>query len=527
MGSTAVASLYDRLEETVLERDQAGASEVYYDLVRAERPLSEIVRETTRIHAPYTHVPYHQRIDDGFVRFVNNDHCLLSSRASLALPDYLPGELRYLPMAQTIWYVPSGLDPWNQLLGKAPGHYGRRTYKPEPDAVVPRPTAHWPDQEPLHLDGTFEERLNHWLTLVQCGEVIEAYRVFLGLFEEPGHRHDLLGHMAFAGLIDVQDRMLLNRSYTTGHKSYRARATFEIGEAVGWDQAHDVLYAGVPDMAVGPRWHSAYEMACQVAWTMLAREADQPESSLSPSPQQQPEAYLLANDKPLTPREADELVQALHEEEDMAWINAITDLLLAGKDPKAIVDVIQTAAARVILQVQQNSDFSMPHHGYEYTNTLRWFYDQFDHPHRIKLLYVAGSFINQCALWVKHTPGNGDAENGVPSGAERLPADTILQRVDEAIMAQSGSEGAAWVRTYLAGGYDRKPLVRTLALAAVKEGNDPHNQEIGLCMMEDYLKSTAPERDVLLPACAHIVAGHVKYGDPLEPYKRFAKAFDL
>ena len=119
----------------------------------------------------------------------------------------------------------------------------------------------------------------------------------------------------------------------------------------------------------------------------------------------------------------------LHEEADMAWINAITDLLLAGRDPKAIVDVIQTAAAQVILQVQHNSDFSMPHHGYEYTNTLRWFYDKFDHPHRIKLLYVAGSFINQCALWVKHTPGNGDAETGVPSASGRLSAEELLQRV--------------------------------------------------------------------------------------------------
>jgi len=36
------------------------------------------VRETVRIHAPYTHVPYHQRLDDGVVKFVNNDHCLLS-----------------------------------------------------------------------------------------------------------------------------------------------------------------------------------------------------------------------------------------------------------------------------------------------------------------------------------------------------------------------------------------------------------------------------------------------------------------
>ena len=60
--------------------------------------------------------------------------------------------------------------------------------------------------------------------------------------------------------------MLHNRSYTTGHKAYRARATVELGQAIGWDQAHDVLYAGVLDIAVGPRWHAAYEMACQVSW---------------------------------------------------------------------------------------------------------------------------------------------------------------------------------------------------------------------------------------------------------------------
>jgi hypothetical protein len=111
------AALYAKLEERILARDQVGASHVFYDLVRAERPLAEIVRETVRIHAPYTHVPYHQRIDDGFVRFVNNDHCLLSARTSVRLPAYLPKTLGFLPMAQTIWYVPTGLDPWNQLLG--------------------------------------------------------------------------------------------------------------------------------------------------------------------------------------------------------------------------------------------------------------------------------------------------------------------------------------------------------------------------------------------------------------------------
>src|SRR5207248_11516616 len=64
---------------------------------------------------PYTtlfrSVPYHQRIDEGFVRFVNNDHCLLSARTSLRLPKLLPAALEYLPLAQTVWYVPTGLDP--------------------------------------------------------------------------------------------------------------------------------------------------------------------------------------------------------------------------------------------------------------------------------------------------------------------------------------------------------------------------------------------------------------------------------
>ncbi len=75
------ARLYSRLEERIMARDQIGASEAYYDIVRAGRPLSEIIGEAVRIHAPYTHVPYHERIDDGYPNFVNNDHCLLSARA--------------------------------------------------------------------------------------------------------------------------------------------------------------------------------------------------------------------------------------------------------------------------------------------------------------------------------------------------------------------------------------------------------------------------------------------------------------
>src|ERR1700746_3539865 len=97
--NSAVRRLYDRLEDRVLMRDQKGASDVYYELVRAGRPLTEIIGEGVRIHAPYTHVPYHERMDDGYPNFVNNDHCLLSARATINLTNMLPRHLAMLPMA--------------------------------------------------------------------------------------------------------------------------------------------------------------------------------------------------------------------------------------------------------------------------------------------------------------------------------------------------------------------------------------------------------------------------------------------
>src|SRR5215510_2915914 len=289
-----IASDYARLEERILARDRVGPSAALYELIKQKRPVTEIVSETGRIHGPYTHVPYHQRLDNGVVKFVNIDQCLLSERVALPLSAMMRPELAMLPLVQSVWYIPSGLDPWNQLLGKAPGHY-TRLYEIKVDQAPPMPEAHWPDQEPLPLEGPIGERLNHWLTLVQRGEVLQAYRVFLGLMQDTPHRQQVLAHLAFAGLIDVQDRMLHNRSYTTGHKSFRARATIELGEALGWEAARHVLYAGVPDIAVGPRWYSTYEMGCNVVQNLLGgRDQD-----------------FLAQTQPLTPAEEAMLVDVI------------------------------------------------------------------------------------------------------------------------------------------------------------------------------------------------------------------------
>ncbi|HSF05213.1 MAG TPA: hypothetical protein VLG10_05420 [Methylomirabilota bacterium] len=501
---------YSRLEERILARDQRGASDVLYRLLKRGRPVTEITRETVRIHAPYTHVPYHQRLDDGVVKFVNNDHCLLSERVGLPLASMIRPALRLLPLAQTVWYIPTGLDPWNQLLGKAPGHY-TRLYDIKVNQAPPMPEAHWPDQEPLPIEGSLAERLNHWLTLVQRGEVLTSYRVFLGLMQDGPNRRQVLGHLAFAGLIDVQDRMFHNRSYTTGHKAYRARATIELGEALGWDAAHSVLYAGVPDMAVGPRWYSTYETGCNIIQNLLdGRDAE-----------------LLRQQTPLTPAEEAMLVDAITRQREVSVIEALVALLRAGRDPRRILDAIQIAAAQVILETGLPNNFSMAQHGYEYCNTLGWFYDTFEHPHRLKLLFVAALFINRGAEHQANTPGNGRRLIAPLPGAESWSARQLLERLDQALLALRPEEAVDLTAAYLKGGFDRPPLVEELATAACKLGNDPHNQELGLCLLEDYLNTKACDRDRLLLASAQHTAGHRKYGDPLEAYRRFAEAFDL
>jgi hypothetical protein len=335
--------------------------------------------------------------------------------------------------------------------------------------------------------------------------------VFLGLMEDASNRSTVLAHLAFAGLIDVQDRMLHNRSYTTGHKSYRARAAIELGNAIGWDNAHSVLYASVPDIAVGPRWYSTYEMGCNVVQNLLEGR----------------DAELLKQESPLTQAEEAMLVDAITRQREISAIEAVVALLRGGRSPRRILDAIQVAAAQVLLETGAPNNFSMSQHGFEYCNTLGWFYDTFEHPHRLKLLFVAASFINHGAEHQRDTADNGPRAITVPPGVAGLGPRQLLERLEKTLVALQPDEAVDLTAAYLKAGFDRAPLVQTLATAACKTGNDPHNQELGLCTLEDYLRSQAHDRERLLLASAKHTAGHRKYGDPLECYRRFAEAFDL
>src|SRR5438876_10668679 len=108
----AITSDYARLEERILARDQVGASAALYGLIKQKRPVTEIVSQTVRIHAPYTHVPYHQRLDDGVVKFVNNDNCLMGERVALALMSMVRHELSLFQSGTVVWDIHNEIAPW-------------------------------------------------------------------------------------------------------------------------------------------------------------------------------------------------------------------------------------------------------------------------------------------------------------------------------------------------------------------------------------------------------------------------------
>ena len=116
------------------------------------------------------------------------------------------------------------------------------------------------------------------------------------------------------------------------------------------------------------------------------------------------ERRILANNKaPLTQPEAEAFIEVVLRQPEPAYLEHLTALLKAGKSPRPILDAIQIGAAQVVLETQDELNFSLPQHCYEYCNTLGWFWDNFEHPQRLKLLYLAAAYLNHDAWHQKLT----------------------------------------------------------------------------------------------------------------------------
>src|SRR5437868_14886543 len=194
---------FDHLTDAILQRDQPRTTDLFYRMVTNEgRSIGEALSVVTAAEAPFVQVPCHINIKDGQITLINNDHTILGLRASTYLMPFLPEKYRLLPLLQSVWYIPAGLDIWNQLLGKYPGRYatmkGINVPPPSYGPVV------WnDDQEPIRDAGTVEERLHQHMIATISGDSRRSYGLFLGLAEDEEARPLLADQLNLLGLIDL------------------------------------------------------------------------------------------------------------------------------------------------------------------------------------------------------------------------------------------------------------------------------------------------------------------------------------
>ncbi len=409
----------DQFTDAILEHDQARTADLFFRMVRREgRSVGDALSVVTAAEAPFVQVPNHIDVRDGQITLINNDHTILGLRTSTGLTPYLPETHRLLPLLQSVWYVPAGLDIWNQLLGKYPGRYammkGLNVPLPEHGPVV------WnEEQAPIIEAGSVEERLHAHMIATMSGDVRRSYGPFLGLAADETIRARLRDQLLFLGLIDLQDTTMGRKARNTGHKALRARAVVDLADFIGWERSHGVFYTGVPDMAVGPLYYSLYDAAC-VAITEAFPDAGK--------------SLKQTNQVMLSPQEVDDMVRLLMEADAGTVWSTITGHLQSGKSVRSLADTIQIGAAELILRTTVPRKFTEGQHPFDYCNTANYWMRTSDNPYQPRILYLMASFVNDAARANKlFSPVIEQEFAGFDLGGHSR--EVLLRDEDEAIMA--------------------------------------------------------------------------------------------
>ena len=496
------------LTDAILERDQPKTTDLFFQMVAKEgRSIGDALAVVTAAEAPFVQVPSHINVKDGQVSLINNDHTILGLRASACLMPYLPEKYRMLPLLQSVWYIPAGLDIWNQLAGKYPGRYAtmKGINVPPPDYG---PVVWQDDHEPIREQGSVEDRLHAYMIATVSGDARRSYGLFLGLAEDEQLRPMLREQLEFLGLIDLQDTVIGRKARNTGHKAIRARAITDLADVVGWDQAHGVYYMGVPDMAVGPLYYSLYDAVC----VRLAAEF----------PEDAGKDLVHTNKTPLTPPEVEEMLEQLMTADSGAVSELLTKHLKAGKSIKSLGDTIQLGAAELILRTTVPRQFTNGQHPFDYCNVANNWLRSRDNPYQARILYLMASFINDVAhenkLYNSVIEEEGAGFNGDGSTPQAL-----LGELDDAIMALDFPRATAVAAAYLKCGADRRAYQETVALCACRFQDDPHNQKITISTFEEYQHNSTHLRDRLLLATPRLLAGWLKMPGERDCYARFER----
>ena len=496
---------FNALTEAILDRDQPRTTDLFWRMVaRDGRSVGDALGTVAAAEAPFVQVPSHINVRDGQITLINNDHTILGLRTAAHLAPFLPETHRLLPLLQSVWYIPAGLDIWNQLLGKYPGRYatmkGLEVPPPSYGPVV------WNrEQPPIFQEGPLEEQLHAHLSATMSGDVQRSYGLFLGLAADERARPRLRDQLLFLGLIDIQDTVIGRKARNTGHKALRARAVIDLADIVGWERAHGVYYMGVPDMAIGPLYYSLYDAAC------VTITGEFPDGG---------KTLKQTNQTPLTPDEIEEMVRLLMAADAPTIWSLVTAHLRNGRSIRSLGDAIQLGAAELILRTTVPRQFTDGQHPFDYCNTANYWMRTSDNPYQSRVLYLMANFVNDAARSNKLQKSVLEAECAGWDGAGRTPH-ALLEELDEAILAYDIPRTTAVASAYLRSGADRAAYMTAVATTACKFQDDPHNQKITHSTFEEYGHNSTHLRDRLLLAAARLLAGWPKMPGERDCYARF------
>jgi hypothetical protein len=458
--------------------------------------------------------------DAGEMSNVNYDHCVLGLRASRRMMPYLPKAHRQLSMAQAVWYMPQGLDVWDQLLCEFPGHSARDDKKcgarpggtdeqgndrfDGPAWNAPTQwfqTDHEPDRE-----GSVHERLIRMQNRIMEGDKNGAYKLALGLRREPDPavRRQLESQLMFCAIIDLQDTLQQRKLQNIGHKALRARAAVELTDVVGWENADNLYYCVVPDIACFPRLYPLYDY-----------------STIALGGKFKGELYGLKakNIEPMTDDERETFIDLILNAKQPQVLSHITDLVAAGKRLIEISDCVIVAFCRHLnKEVWSRKSFFQTGHAFDYSNVVNFWLRSYEHPHQAKAPYFQAAFVNDCIQMTKAFPKDVNSEFylGDPRDhrewADRLSLGECLAQLIAATENLDYPRAVACAESYLERTRQRRPLMEALSIACAKFQNDPHIQRHAATMIEEYENTTLGPRykDEMLRAWACYVSGGAK-----------------
>jgi hypothetical protein len=497
----------DRLRDEIQGVRYREATDTFCRLVTEEhRPLKTMIREAIAAAAPYVQVPSHlMRLPNGEMRGVNYDHTILGWRGAISLMGEMEGTRAILPNVQAMWYVPQGLNVWEQVICEFPGHYARDGEQcnrkfPGPDDHVNRfdgpawnpPKIYFEDHAPIE-GGSVDDRLARMNWAIAEGDKAEAYGLFLGLAKDPTNRQRLKDAILFAGVIDLQDTIINRGGYQNiGHKALRARALVDIADYLGWDDAHELIYTVVPDLGCSPRLYGLWNEIGTICRMEIPDHASIPKRS-----------------NPLSEQDLDALTEALLWGGPFDVNAAIMRFFKRGAGILDVGDAVIACFQRYLIDVLEHPNaFLHPTHALDYMNVVQSWTRNHDNPHQVKGIFMGARFMNDTIRSNANFPRDPktalEPRRNFRAWADDIPIDRLLPVLQQHVLAQDAPRSCALVDSYLDRTAERHALLDTITYAACHWQNDPHVMRNGASSLEEFRHNRTSRRD-------DIIRGYVKH----------------